>query len=313
MMLLDEATQPTMYFIGVTTTQSSIMKLFPLWAKELGLKDAIIKGIDIKIHAKPEEYREAVVFIKNDPLSLGALVTTHKIDLYHAARELFDNLDPYAVRFGELSSISKKDGRLEGHAKDPISSGLAMKAFIPKGFWREHHGEVFIMGAGGSALAIASYLMKKDHGDDIPAKIIISNRSKPRLKSAQEKLDGINPEVALEYHECPTEEQNDAIMNGMKPYSLVVNATGRGKDTPGSPITSGGVFPENSLVWELNYRGDLDFLQQANAQKERNSLQVEDGWIYFIQGWTQVIFEVFHLGMEAEGFHRLVEIANSIG
>ncbi|MHB1407471.1 MAG: shikimate dehydrogenase, partial [Desulfitobacteriaceae bacterium] len=67
MILPEKATQPTMYFIGVTTTKSSIMKLFPLWAKELGLKDAMIKGIDIAIHANPEEYREAVAFIKNDP------------------------------------------------------------------------------------------------------------------------------------------------------------------------------------------------------------------------------------------------------
>ena len=63
-------------------------------------------------------------------LSLGALVTTHKIDLYEAAKDLFDYLDPYAQLFGELSSISKKDG-LEGHAKDPISCGFVWKLFIP--------------------------------------------------------------------------------------------------------------------------------------------------------------------------------------
>ena len=44
------ATQPTIYFIGVTTTQSSIMRVFPEWAKALGLKDAVIKGIDFKPH-----------------------------------------------------------------------------------------------------------------------------------------------------------------------------------------------------------------------------------------------------------------------
>ena len=58
---------PTIYFIGVTTTQSSIMRVFPEWAKELGLKDAVIKGIDFKPHSAPEEYREAVDFIKYHP------------------------------------------------------------------------------------------------------------------------------------------------------------------------------------------------------------------------------------------------------
>ena len=34
--LPEKATRPTMYFIGVTTTQSSIMKTFPIWAEALG-------------------------------------------------------------------------------------------------------------------------------------------------------------------------------------------------------------------------------------------------------------------------------------
>ena len=33
-------------------------------------------------------------FIKNDPLSLGALVTTHKIDLYNSCKDLFEYFDP---------------------------------------------------------------------------------------------------------------------------------------------------------------------------------------------------------------------------
>ena len=40
--LPEPAKRPTMYFVGVTTGQSSIMKMFPIWAKELGL-DAIQK------------------------------------------------------------------------------------------------------------------------------------------------------------------------------------------------------------------------------------------------------------------------------
>ena len=50
----------------------------------------MIKGIDFPLHAEPDAYRDAVSFIKEDPLSLGALVTTHKIDLYKACRDLFD-------------------------------------------------------------------------------------------------------------------------------------------------------------------------------------------------------------------------------
>jgi shikimate dehydrogenase len=288
------------------------MKLFPLWAQELGLKDAVIQGIDIAIHADPREYRKVVEFIKHDRLSLGALVTTHKIDLYEAAHDSFDFLDAYAKMFGELSSISKKDGRLEGYAKDPISSGLAMEAFVPKGFWKKNKGEVFIMGAGGSAIAIGAWLMHKDRGDDLPDKIIISNRSQPRLDSIRRIFEKLNPGFPVEYHLTPEMTMNDAILASVKPYSLIVNATGLGKDRPGSPLSDNCVFPLGSLVWELNYRGDLKFLHQAIAQKDKKNLHVEDGWIYFIHGWTQVIAEVFHIDLSGPVFGRLEKIAHSI-
>jgi shikimate 5-dehydrogenase len=102
-----QAVKPTIYFIGVTTNESSIMKTFPLWAEYLGLHDAEIKGIDFIPHADPAGYREAVEFIKTDPLSVGALVTTHKIDLFTACRDIFDEIDPFAKLIGETSCISK--------------------------------------------------------------------------------------------------------------------------------------------------------------------------------------------------------------
>ena len=155
------ATEPTLYFIGVTTGHSSIMKVFPEWSKHMGL-GAVIKGIDIGIHEDPEVYRKVVEFIKNDPLSKGALVTTHKLDLCNATKDMFD-------------------------------------------------------------------------------------------------------------YDCE--------------------------------------FPENSLVWEINYRGDLTFMHQAEKQAEAKNLHVEDGWRYFIYGWTQVIAEVFHTPIEGKLLDELDDIA----
>ena len=47
-------------------------------------------------------------------------------------------------------------------------------------------------------------------------------------------------------------------MEALPAGSLVINATGLGKDRPGSPLTDHCKFPENGLVWELNYRGTLE-------------------------------------------------------
>ncbi len=312
MILPPKATQPTIYFIGVTTSRSSIMNVFPIWAEALGLKDAVIKGIDLEIHADPCSYREVVEFIKNDELSMGALVTTHKIDLYNAAKDMFEYLDPYALMFGELSSISKKDGKLEGCAKDPISSGLALKAFVPDNYWKAHGGDVFIMGAGGSAIAMSAYLLNRDKGNNLPSRLIVGNRSKPRLEEIKRIVSQIKPGYPAEFHLTPEARQNDAILKELKPYSLIINATGLGKDRPGSPLTDVCEFPENSLVWEINYRGDLLFMHQAIKQKEIKNLHLEDGWIYFVHGWTQVIAEVFHIDITGKTFDKCEKIANEL-
>ena len=304
----EPAKVPTFYFVGVTTAKSSIMKVFPKWAKDLGL-DAEIKGFDFTPHSDPAEYREVVKFMKEDPLSLGALVTTHKIDLYQAAKDLFDYLDPYALKLGEISSISKRDGKLCGHAKDPISSGKALQNFVPEGFFRDHGGEVLLLGAGGSSLAMSLYLTDKSLHDeaDIPKRITIANRSQKRLDSARKLLADI---PQMNYVLNPTPADNDVTLNALPEYSLIVNATGLGKDAPGSPITDAGMFPANSLVWEINYRGDLIFKEQAEAQAAEKNLHVENGWIYFIHGWTQVMEEVFHIDL-SDKIMRLSEIAST--
>ena len=305
----EKAVQPTIYFIGVTTGASSIMKVFPKWADALGLTDAVIKGIDLPIHAPAERYRAVVDFLKNDPLSMGALVTTHKIDLFKACQDMFDYIDPYAEALGEVSSLSKLDGAFRAHAKDPISSGLALAHFVPKNFWKDHGGEVLLLGAGGSALAMSLYFAQDRHGDNVPKKIIIANRSTPRLESAKRHLAGITDRVHIEYRHGPEARHNDELVAQLPPYSLIVNATGLGKDAPGSPTTDAVDYPANSLVWEINYRGDLIFMDQALAQKDAKQLIVEDGWEYFIHGWTQVISEVFHIPIEGELLAKLSEIA----
>lgn len=308
----EPATQPTIYFIGVTTTKSSIMKVFPKWAEALNLKDAVIKGIDFAPHSPSEDYRKAVDFIKNDPLSLGALVTTHKIDLYTSCKDLFDYVDPYAKQLGEVSSISKKDGIYCAHAKDPISSGLALENFVPENYWQDYSGDVLLIGAGGSSLAMSVYFGQEKFKDNVPKKIIIANRSVPRLEAAKEILANINPKIQFEFIHNPTPANNDATLASLKPHSLIVNATGLGKDGPGSPLTDACSFPADSLVWEINYRGDLVFKAQAEAQAKAKNLHVEDGWIYFIHGWTQVIAEVFHIEIKGALLDQLSEIAKNI-
>jgi shikimate 5-dehydrogenase len=311
---LEPADTPTFYFIGVTTDRSSIRKVFPLWAAHLGLGDVEMVGINLGLHAPAGHYRTVVEFLKNDPLSLGALVTTHKLDLYSAARDLFDEIDPLAELMDEVSCLSKRDGRFRAHAKDPITAGHALDAFIPVGYFAENEVDVVVFGAGGSAIAIDWYLSRTERGVDRPRQVTVTNRSLPRIETLRAVHDASNTDTRLETHLCPAPADNDVVLAAAPAGSIVINATGLGKDAPGSPLTFDGVFPERALVWELNYRGDLVFLDQARAQEHERSLTVVDGWVYFIHGWTQVIAEVFDIEIAASGpaFDELAAIAESV-
>lgn len=305
------ADRPTFYFIGVTTGKSSIMRVFPAWARHLGLGDAVIRGMDFPLHADPAAYREAVAFIKTDPLSLGALVTTHKIDLFNACRDMFDEIDPFATQMKETSCLSKRGDRLICHAKDPITSGLAIDGFLGPGYFSRTGADVFSIGAGGSTIALTWHLMRRERGDDIPRRIVVSNRSQPRLDEIRAFHSRIDTGVDLDYVLAPAPQDNDAVLPTLRPGSLVINATGLGKDAPGSPLSDAAVFPEEAIAWDLNYRGDLIFLDQARAQADRQRLRIEDGWTYFIYGWTQVIAEVFDVAIptDDDSIAPLAEIA----
>lgn len=309
-MNLSPARRPTLYFIGVTTGSSSIMRVFPEWARMLSLDDAEIKGIDLKLHDEPQNYRDVVNFIKNDPLSLGALVTTHKLDLFAATSDLFETIDPHARLMAEASCISKRGGALICHAKDPISSGLAIDGFLAADHFAKSGSDVFAMGAGGSTIALSWHLLQQSRGVNRPKRMFVSDINADRLAHIQAIHAQLKTDIPIEYCLATRAESNDIILQSLSTGSLIINATGLGKDVPGSPLSHQAEFPRNSVVWELNYRGELVFLQQAIRQQSQKALQIEDGWTYFIHGWTQVIAEVFDVAIPVSG-SRFDEIAHS--
>jgi shikimate dehydrogenase len=265
----------------------------------------------LKIHDHPESYRTATLQIKHDLLSVGALVTTHKIDLYEAAVDLFDYVDSYARICGEVSSISKREGRLEGHAKDPISAGLSLDAILGPAYFRRTGAQVLVFGAGGSAVATVLHLVSKVDAGDRPEKILLVNRSEGRLARAREMVTHLNTDIQIEYICNQDPATNDRLMAALPDGSVVINATGMGKDTPGSPITDAALFPRRGVAWEFNYRGELDFLHQARRQPANRELKAEDGWLYFVHGWTQVVAQVLHIDLTPDRFSRLERIAAS--
>jgi shikimate 5-dehydrogenase len=212
----------------------------------------------------------------------------------------------------ETSSLSKRDGRFIAGAKDPITAGLAIDSFVGKGHFERSRADVFCIGAGGSGIAITWHLMRRDRGADVPARIVTSDPGRDRLDELMRIHRETGSDAKLDYVQVRDSGTNDAILAGLRPGSLVVNATGLGKDRPGSPLSDAAVFPMGALAWELNYRGDLVFLEQARRQAAARDITLVDGWTYFLHGWTRVIAEVFAIDIPTSGpiFDRLSEIAS---
>lgn len=292
-------------FIGVSTGGSSIMGLFPRWAALLGL-DAEIVGRDVPVRAEPQAFRAVVAEIARDERLRGALVTTHKVDVYRHAADLFAELDPFARLCREVSCIAKRGDALVGHAKDPITAGRALAGLVDESHWRRTAAHALCLGAGGAGTAITVHLLSGVAG---PGRIVVTDVDPGRLAEIREVHARLEAAAGVDYRPVSSAAETDALLAALPPGSLVVNATGLGKDLPGSPLSDAARFPERAIVWELNYRGELDFLRQARRQAEERGLEVHDGWRYFLHGWTEVIAEVFGVALDADTFAALARAA----
>jgi len=303
---LERQSEPTFSFLGVTTGQSSIMNVFPKWAEHLGIPARIV-GVDIPLDADPGTYRSVVEFIADDPHWLGGLVTTHKLNLFRATNDLFTAVGESAGLLDEISSISKRADGLHGHAMDDVTSGLAYEDAVGPDFT----GDVVLLGAGGASLALTLYLHRRERaGAPAPRRIVVTNRRPARIEEMRALHRRLGLRIPIEYRTAPAPEANDAAVAAVGEGALIVNATGLGKDRPGSPLTEAVEFPAGATAWDFNYRGDLVFLDQARVSASRG-VRAVDGWFYFLHGWTRVIAQVFDLDIPTSGplFDELSRIA----
>lgn len=284
------------------------MRLFPRWVAVMG-SDAALEGVDLPLGASDACYRQAVARLKEDPMVRGALVTSHKINVVRAAGDLIDQLTPEAQLCGEVSALYKRGTALWGHACDPANCGHAMAHFLGADYWRRHpRAEILVFGAGGAAVAMLVHLVIQARSR--PERIRLVDIRKESLDHCQhvlEQLCAAGLRVDLAHSADP--RRNDSLVKDLPPHSLVINATGMGKDLPGSPITDAARFPEEAAVWELNYRGRRRFLEQARKQQEVRGLIVEDGWHYFLHGWSSVMSLVLDTPMTPALFGDFVAVS----
>jgi shikimate dehydrogenase len=279
---------PLILFVGISTAGSLAHRAFPAWAQLLG-KHWTLLGVDLPADTTSSGYRELVTAVRDNPRVAGAVITSHKLQLAAACADLLDLRDPLADVTREVNCIAADGGRLRGYARDPVSLIPALDR-LPGGRPRGH---VLCLGAGGAATALllaltvdvaaAAAVGPLSAHPHPPASLVFADVRPGALDALQKvagRCPGAHPRPVCHHLAGPADAAS--LTAALPTGSLVINATGLGKDRPGSPLPLGTGFPERTVAWDLNYRGDLAFLEQARTAGARTA----GGWDYFLAGWA---------------------------
>lgn len=295
------------FFLGVSTGQSSVHAFFERWCQAIDVKARML-GVDIPIGAPKETYERFFQDYMGSPQIIGGLVTSHKAALFTHCSKLFSHLTRDAENLEEIGAVFRQGGGAwAGDASDVPASGLAASKLLTTPQWHSGSKQVVIFGAGGAGLALSITLASLRQP---PAEIVLTESRPDRMETVRRILQRVRADRLIK---LISSEENQRLVDGKPSGTLFVNASGLGKDLPGSPIVSFANVAKDALVWDFNYRGDLLFLKQARFEQAAKNLVIEDGWWYFISGWAHVICRVFGKECTDEVIRRFAIVAGESG
>jgi len=259
---------PLVLFVGVNTAGSLVHAVFDHWAALLG-RPWVLRGVDLPSDTSAESYRRLVIAVRDNPVVHGAVITAHKVRLYRACAGDLRQHDELVGITREVNTLSAAGGGVHAYARDALS----LTRILPTA------PNVLCLGAGGAGRALLLAL----HRSHATTSAVFADTDPNALEGlrAVAVRAGIDP-ARLSLVSVRSRDECDALVAGLPEPALVVNATGLGKDAPGSPVTDQAPFSSAMLAWDFNYRGTLTFLHQAAALRASTM----DGWDYFIAGWA---------------------------
>lgn len=250
-----------MCFIGVSTQQSFVNQVFARWVNALGITSDLI-CIDIELDAPQGCYDEVLSRIKSAQEIRGALVTSHKVSIYEKALVHLDRVDPTVHQCREISVLYKDGSLLCAGVTDLLSVHSALRSILEASRRSIlEDADVCVLGCGGAGTALVLSLLSPDSGC-CPGRVFVTDNSDHRRCRLLEVLSSFSPKLEINVESA---DMNDSIVSELREGALVVNATGMGKDRPGSPLSPATKLPRRSIAWDFNYRGDLGFLRDIET------------------------------------------------
>lgn len=168
-----------------------------------------IDGTYIPLPVRPEDVEIAFRALPRVGFRGWNVTVPHK----EAAARLVDELDPAARRIGAVNTVLVlEDGRTRGLNTDGAGFLANLRQQAPQ--WRAEGGPVVVLGAGGSARAVATALL--DAG--VPALRLV-NRTVARAAQLAAALTGLGPIASAGW---------DDLEHALTDAALLVNCTSLG-------------------------------------------------------------------------------------
>lgn len=296
----------SLYFVGIKTRGSLIHRLIRDWTA-LAAVEVDFKPVDLQQGLGWEPYVDLLASFRADAGFLGAQVTSHKTMLYEVRAHL-DEITPLAGVSREIGAVIRRGRDLVGMSSDMV----ALQEELPDAIQANPAMEpgvftTLILGGGGAATAMACSLLQAR----LARRVIISE------VDAHRRVQLLDWASSLEYMEgvvrIVTESEVPAVLSRLDEGSLIVNATGMGKDSLGTPIPPDTPIPDHCTLWDLNYRGELGFLRKDKVLYNGSPAQpvTRDGLSYFVRNWRAFLLAALGAEDECLPFRQMFELAQT--
>ena len=214
----------------------SISPIFQQAALDYYGIDAIYEAWEVEPPSLPEYIRQL-----RSPNTWGINVTVpHK----EAVIPLLDGVDDFASAAGAVNTIINEDGNLVGHNTDGVGF---LKALEDNGHFQPQGRKVLVLGAGGSAKAVALALSSCG-----VTEVAIANRTLERATRLAEIISTHGTEVDA----MSLTDSTGTLVRKAGESDLIVNCTTLGMkyglDEHSSPMRSEQI-PATALVFDLVY------------------------------------------------------------
>lgn len=303
------SSQQRIYFLGITTAGSAVRKVFPAWMELLGV-NATLEPLDIPGGAPAPPYREFLTTLLGDDRCLGAVITAHKTAVFRHAGDLLGGIEPLARHFEEVSVLFHGADGLTGTVIEQDSIATTLERMGGGTPIVRPDADIVVFGAGGTAISLIACLTSPTW-EHQPRVLHLVDLSAERLQHAREiATRAARPLVVQTHHTTGDGSLSD--VGRLPPGTLIVNATGLGKDRPGAPFALPAPWPQRAHAWDLNYRGELLMLDAARRAPAELGVTAHDGWHLFVNGWAESLVRIIGREISAAELEEMDVVASRV-